>query len=245
MFELPTEKIIASEINPKFLILYGKPKSGKTSILTGLDKCLIIDLEGGTDYYDAMSVKAKTLNDLKQIYEALAKNPGYYNFIAIDTGTALEDMVMPRACAIYKNTPMGKNWSGKDIRELPQGAGYLYLRMAFEEVIDLFLGVSKYFILTGHLKDKYVEKNGTETASFELDLTGRLKSIISAKSDAIGYLYRKGTGGRETWINFQANDNIICGARPNHLKNKEIMIAQSDEQGTMTYHWDKIYLPNN
>lgn len=242
MIVLPTEKIQPSEINPKFLILYGKPKSGKTSILAGLDKCLIIDLENGTDYYNAFSVKAKHLDDLAEIRTALANNPDLYDYVAIDTGTALEDMIMPLAIALYKMTPLGKNYKGVDLRELPQGAGYLYIRQAFKQVIDGFRKVSKYFILTGHLKDKYIDKDGTETQSFELDLTGRLKSIISAESDAIGYVYRKGVKGNQTWLNFIANESVVCGARPNHLKNKEILIAESDAQGNITYFWDKVYL---
>jgi len=239
---LPTEKVLASEVNPRFLILFGKPKSGKTKILTGLPKCLIIDLEDGTDYYDALVVKAKTLEDLLEIRNALAANPELYDYIAMDTGTALEELVMPLAIQLYKNTPLGKNYKGTDVRELAQGAGYLYIREAYKQVIDSFRKVSKYFILIGHLKDKYIEKEGTESVQFELDLTGKLKSITSAESDAIGYVYRKGKNGSETWVNFVANENIVCGARPNHLKNKEILIAQSDESGNITYFWDKIYL---
>ena len=53
---LPNEKTKASRINPKKIILFGKPKIGKTTALSQLDNCLILDLEGGTSYVDALKI---------------------------------------------------------------------------------------------------------------------------------------------------------------------------------------------
>ena len=47
MIELPTKKVEAKVSNPRFLILGGKPKAGKTSCAAALENNLIIDLEGG------------------------------------------------------------------------------------------------------------------------------------------------------------------------------------------------------
>lgn len=137
---------------------------------------------------------------------------------------------------------MGKNYKGTDVRELANGAGYLYEREAFKQVINGFKNTCKYFILTGHLKDKYLEKEGVEIMSVEMDLTGKLKSIMSADADAIGYLYRTGKKSNETRISFKANESVICGARCNHLSNQDILLAESDSDGKITYHWDQIYL---
>ena len=43
MLILPTEKNIPKVQNPRFLILFGKPKAGKTTLLSMLEGCLIID----------------------------------------------------------------------------------------------------------------------------------------------------------------------------------------------------------
>ena len=45
MIVLPTEKVKAKVKNPRFLILFGKPKSGKTTIASQLDSNLIIRSE--------------------------------------------------------------------------------------------------------------------------------------------------------------------------------------------------------
>ena len=61
---LPTEKIPAVSTNPKYLILYGSPKAGKTSCLAQLENNLIIDLEGGSTFIDAMAIQGRSIEDL-------------------------------------------------------------------------------------------------------------------------------------------------------------------------------------
>ena len=56
--ELPKTKVKASRKSPKNMIIYGPPKIGKTTVLSQLDDCLIIDLEDGSDMVDALKVKA-------------------------------------------------------------------------------------------------------------------------------------------------------------------------------------------
>ena len=66
MLILPTEKNIPKVQNPRFLILFGKPKAGKTTLLSMLEGCLIVDLEGGSEFLEALSIQARTINDLAE-----------------------------------------------------------------------------------------------------------------------------------------------------------------------------------
>ena len=54
----------ASRKSPKNMIIYGPPKIGKTTVLSQLDDCLIIDLEQGSDMVDALKVKVNNLKEL-------------------------------------------------------------------------------------------------------------------------------------------------------------------------------------
>ena len=56
MIELPSSKIKATRVNPKKLILFSKPKVGKTEMLSALDNCLLIDLEDGSEFVNAMKI---------------------------------------------------------------------------------------------------------------------------------------------------------------------------------------------
>lgn len=72
-----------------------------------------------------------------------------------------------------------------------------------------------------------------------LALTGRMSSILCSKMDAVGYLYRK---ENKTIINFATSEALLCGTRSDHLKNKEIVVAESDESGKISTDWSKIFI---
>lgn len=243
-FTLPTAPVKALRQSPKNLIIFSKPKVGKTSLLAALPNCLILDLENGTDYVDAMKIKASSIEDIREIGREIKAAGCPYEFIALDTMTALEDMCVPYAEQLYSATPMGKNWftEGKpkygNILNMPNGAGYPWLRQAFTKVVDYVKTLAPHVILVGHIKDTLLEKNGAEFTALDLDLTGKLKRISSSQSDAIGYLYRK---GEQNILSFKTTDEVACGARPEHLRNQEIVISEMTETGMKT-NWDKIYV---
>lgn len=241
---LPTGKIPAVSTNPKYLILYGMPKAGKTSALAQLEDNLIIDLEGGSLFVDAMAIQARTIEDLGKIAQAIrAKNTevghNFYKHITIDNATRLEDICMSYACTLYRKTELGKNWKGDDVTTLARGAGYKYLRDAVKKVIDMFKDLCDEFILVGHVKDSITEKDGQEVNAKEIDLVGKLGRIVCGLADAVGYVYRK---ENETHISFKGGDgDSVLEARATHIAGKDIVIATGNEDGTITTYWDRIY----
>lgn len=244
---LPTARSKPDVKNPKNLIIFSKPKTGKTSLIAALDNCLLIDLEKGSDYVSAMKMKAESIEDIKKIGKAIKKAGNPYKFIAVDTITALEEMCIPYAEQLYSQSPMGKNWfaenGGKakygNILGLPEGSGYYWLRIGFIKVIDYIMTWAPHIILLGHVKDTMLEKDGVNVSIKELDLTGKLKRITTSNSDAIAYLYRKGD---QNILSFKTADDVGCGARPEHLKNAEIVISEIDENGEYITHWDKVFI---
>lgn len=199
MIELPTKRREAQNYNPKLLVLFGKPKSGKSTLMASLEDNLIIDLEDGYRALSVMSVLARNVSTLFEIRQALqdkASKEGKlpYKYITIDNATRLEELALPYAAHLYRtSTQLGASWgllkdpknpllnakdkNGKpipdpnaDVRLLPQGAGYLYLRKAVRELIDMFKPFCETLILVGHVKDKQIQKNGTEMNEMSIDL---------------------------------------------------------------------------
>jgi hypothetical protein len=243
---LPTTKVPATSTNPQYLILYGLPKAGKTSALAQLEGNLIIDLEGGSKFIDALAIQARTINDLGEIAQAIrAKNAevghNFYKRITIDNATRLEDICMGYACTLYRKTELGKNWKGDDVTTLARGAGYKYLRDAVKKVIDMFKDLCDEFILVGHVKDSITEKDGQEVNAKEIDLVGKLGKIVCGMADAVGYVYRK---DNETHISFKSGgDGTVMEARAKHIAGKDIVIATGNDDGTITTYWDRVYKP--
>lgn len=244
---LPLTPIKSTTQSPKNLIIFSKPKAGKTTILSKLDNCLILDLEDGSDYVDALKIKARSVQDIVNIGKAIKEAGFPYKYIAIDTVTALEEICVNYAEELYSKSPMGKNWyiaadGGKakygNILNLPDGGGYKWLKQAFEKILGYIEKLAPRIILVGHVKDIFLAKEGAEFTSADLDLTGKLKRSASSDSDAIGYLFRK---KNQTIISFKSSDEVACGARPDHLRGKEIVISEEID-GTVYTYWDRIYL---
>lgn len=251
--ELPKKKTDIVRRDPKTMIIFGQPKTGKTTVLAALDNCLMIDLEEGSDFVSALKIDVvkeardkkvapiMVLNDvIKSIKKANEKNGGYvYKYLAIDTVTALEDMVLPVAAKMYKDTPIGRNWVGTDVTTLPNGAGYRYTREALTKVIDALKEITDTLIILGHVKDKLVERDGEEMGERGLDLVGKMPAILCSKVDAIGYIYRD---ENKTILNFKSSESLVVGARSEHLKGKQLVVAESDEDGSIKIDWSQIFI---
>lgn len=235
---LPTTKVKAERVNPKRIVIYSKPKTGKTTAFAGLDNNLILDLENGTEYVDALKVKIGSLQELLDVGKAVKEAGKPYQFVTVDTVTALEEMIMPLAIKLYRQTPMGKNFDGDTVTTLPNGAGYLYIRQAFFQVLDFIDTLAPTIILSGHIKDKQVDDKGELVMSANIDLTGKIRSLICANADAIGYMYRK---GNKTILSFKTNEEVTCGARPEHLRNEEIVVSEMVDN-VLTTSWDKVFI---
>ena len=126
---------------------------------------------------------------------------------------------------------MGKAYQGTDVRTLPNGSGYLYLRQAVRKVIDMLKSLCDTFILIAHVREKMINKDGEELSEMSIDLTGKLGDILCGEADAIGY------------VSFEGGENTIREARAQHLRGKKIVVATSNENNEVTVDMTKIFLP--
>jgi len=250
-FVLPMAPIEATVTNPINLIIFSKPKTGKTTLVAGLKKALILDFERGSRYVSAMKLEVTSIDDVKAIGKKIKEAGFPYDYIVIDTCTALEEMCVDYAEELYSKVPIGKNWFEPDregvtgkatygtILNMPKGAGYYWLREAYSKVVSYIGTWAPNLIQLAHVKDAELGKEGGEFTALDLDLTGKIKRIASGKSDAIGYLYRK---GNQNILSFVTSEKVLYGARPTHLGNKQIVLSELNDDGTFEYHWDKIYI---
>jgi len=256
MIELPVEKIKATRINPKKIVIFSKPKIGKSTAISMLPNCLLIDLEDGSNFVDAVKISVMDIareqnvtpiNALKQVIEQIkeankAKGDFVYKYGAIDTVSSLEEMVMPIALNLYKQTSMGRNFQGDDVRKLPNGAGYQYTREALWIVLEELEECFDTLIILGHTRDRIIEKNGKEMNERGLSLMGLSATILCGQVDAVGYMYREEGKESKTMVNFKPSESLASGSRSEHLKNKIITLLESNDEGVITDHWDQIFI---
>lgn len=197
-------------------------------------------MENGSTYVDALKIKINSLKELKETVKAIKEAGKPYKYITIDTITAVEEMAKPLAITLYQNSPMfsPKYADVKDVTQLPNGSGWSFLRQGVEMLVDLVASATDNLIICGHVKDTALSE-GVDGSVKDLDLGGKLKRILSAKSDAIGFVHRDEDSN--LCIQFGTNGEVLTGARPAHLANKDIVVAERNEDGTFTPHWERIY----
>ncbi len=255
-FELPTTVSKPTITEPRFMLIYSSPKVGKSSSLMQLPKSLLIDLESGSGFYEGtaldipkMSVELNKhpivlLKELAIKIEEANKQNGspIYDFITIDSATILEEYANLLATKNYKNSTIGKNFTGKNVvNELPQGSGFVWSREAFEELYTPFTKLAgKCFILVVHTKDAVINKNGKDINTSDLNLTGKSKIITSSKADGIALMYRSKVEG-ENILSFKGSEtDITIGCRLPYLSQKEFIISKK-ENDKLTTNWNLIF----
>ena len=208
-------------INPSSLLLYGAPKVGKTSMLSSLDDCLIIDTEKGArmieGYIQEVNSRDELINTLIDIKDSKDIS---YKYIAIDTIDKVAEWAERRVC---------EEEGVKSIADLAFGKGYGLVREKVTKTVSAFKEVAEHLIIIGHRKVAYAVTEGNPIVVPEsLDLTGKLKNVIMSSCDAIGYVYRNDK--EDLMVSFKANEAIEAGSRCAHLKGKEVK-----------FEWKNIY----
>jgi hypothetical protein len=241
---LLNEKPEKADENPAILCLYGLPKVGKTTDgLAKLDKCLILDIDipHGTRHIDFSNLNSNAirLNNIQEFSEALQelknltdKKQNPYKYIAIDSITQLEKWSIIKATEVWRRSPVyshAKQSKYQTVIELPDGAGYYWLRKVFFSYIDYLTEFCDRVILIGHVNLADINKETKNVDASELALLGKSKLGITSMADATGYLYRN-ESDEKLMITFKAIGNNSSGARFEHLRGQKF-----------GFSWDKIY----
>ena len=214
------EKRKAISINPKLLLLYGAPKVGKTSMLSKLNDCLIIDTEHGANMIEGYIESVSNRDELLELLIELKESKDVkYKYIALDTIDKIAEWAERRVC---------EEEQVRALADLAFGKGYGLMREKVSKTIEAFSCVTEHLIIVGHRKAAYAVTEGNPIVIPEsLDMTGKLKNIIMSMSDAIGYVFRDED---KLKVSFQANEAIEAGSRCEHLKGKII-----------DFKWNQIY----
>ena len=200
------------------MLLYGPPKVGKTTMLSKLDNCLIIDTENGSSMVEGYIEKVNNRQELINLVKE-AKDGHDYKYFAIDTIDKVVDWAEKAVCQEYE-VP--------SIADLSFGKGYALTREKVMGTIHNLKSCVDHLIVIGHRKVARAIVDGKAIVEPEsLDITGKLKNMIMSDCDAIGYVHREED---KLTISFKANEAVEAGSRCEHLKGQII-----------DFDWSEIY----
>ena len=218
IFSLEPSKI-SRDLKGKFLLIYGQPKTGKSTFGSQLPRSLFLNFEQGTNALAGIrSVPILRWGDFKKVLSQLRKPQAreMYDSIVVDTAS-----IAWQLCEKYICQREGVD----SIRDIPWGQGWGMLRNEFSECwreITL-LGFGILFI--AHSKDKPTEmrdEDGNEITAVAPDLPNQCYTIINSIVDIIGYLQvqMNNDGTSERFLYTRSTPTVFAGSRYQYLAPK-------------------------
>lgn len=204
-FSFPQELSIP-DMEMRSCILYGLPKCGKTTILSKLPNCLIIDTENGSNKVSGLIKKipqdkgpVSKMQWLDKFADELLRAGKPYDYVAIDTFTEVSELSEWSGTFKYMNSIQGSSFNrekdgfGKPIKQgmmlkpsdpdydsvhnLPEGFGYRFSREDTIKMFQKYMDVAKKCVFfICHVEDKLVGGGDTRI---------RLKEEVSPKQLAL------------------------------------------------------------
>tara|TARA_R100000750_G_C2336653_1_gene92370 strand:+ start:659 stop:1375 length:717 start_codon:yes stop_codon:yes gene_type:complete len=225
----PTSSREVKTVNPHILLLYGPPKIGKTTMLSKLDGCLIVDTEKGSHMIKGLIAEVNSYEEFKsfiaEAYEHRKEWGITERYLAVDTIDKLVDWIEQEIVANHNNEHQQKiEYFG----DLAYGKGYAIQRDKITKIINHLEMITKYIIIVGHRKLGSTDEAGLVSPQ-SLDLTGKLKNMLMSRSDAIGYVFRDDDENLK--ISFKSDGTLEAGSRCKHLRGKVV-----------DFEWDNIYI---
>ncbi len=270
MFNLPQEEAEFSNLMPTRLVLGSHQGTGKTTAVSLLPNTIVLDLESGATGYGGLHFNFKKQMELwnsknpqaqlnlvgalnmfiATIKEANAKSKdGFaYDFLAIDTTTALQVIAYMKATSMFKKSVIGQGMIKKGVEivdvvsELAEGGGYLWAHKAWVELTESFKDLTRYGIIyLGHTKQGALLKNGQNLSARDLDIVGKAKLDLLRDCQASGFLYRQDEN--TVMVSFKSDErDLTTKSRCAHLANKEFVFSKLDPStGNLTVYWNLIY----
>jgi hypothetical protein len=189
-----------AQMNPNSIILFGKEKCGKTTALSQLEDCLIIDTERGSLKVEALAMQVPDnmgpvgkMNWLKKVARKLKEEGKPYKRIAIDTLSEVDQWAEWSGTYRYMNSVQGKSFNRvkdergnpikggafldptsddyQSVHSLPDGHGYRWSRQEMMEIVDLFMdAAAECVIFVCHVQDKFIPLKDTTDAVIPKEL---------------------------------------------------------------------------
>lgn len=218
IFSLEPSKI-SRDLKGKFLLIYGQPKTGKSTFGSQLPRSLFLNFEQGTNALAGIrSVPILRWTDFKKVLTQLRKPQAreMYDSIVVDTASIAWQLCEKYIC----------QREGVDtIRDVPWGGGWNMLKAEFSECwreITL-LGFGILFI--AHSKERPTEmkdEDGNAITAVAPDLPNNAYTIINSIVDIIGYLQvqMNPDGTSQRYLYTRSTPTVFAGSRYQYLAPK-------------------------
>lgn len=201
---------VSRDLKGYTVLLYGQPKTGKTTTAAKFPKALLLAFETG--YLAIPGVMAAPMNkwsEFKQVLKQLKSDEAHeaYANIIIDTADIAYDL-----CEKYICDQNGVS----SINEIPYGQGWNKAMKEFDEALRSIPQMGYGLVMISHSQDKtFKDENGEEYNQIVPTLGNKPRLVVDRMSDIIGYAHpvEDEDGKTHTILYMRGTPRFVAGSR--------------------------------
>ena len=200
---------VSRDLRGYSVLLYGEPKSGKTTTATKFPNHLILGFEKGWNAIPgAMAMTINSWSDFKKILKQLKTDEVKAKFetIIIDTADIAYDYCEKHICNVNGVSKIG---------DIPYGQGYTLVGKEFDECLRLIVQLNYGLVIISHSTDKtFTNEKNEEYTQIVPTLGNKARLICQRMCDLIGYSRTIQTeGGLESRLYLRGTPRYVAGSR--------------------------------
>lgn len=210
------KNVISRDLKGKYVLLYGKPKSGKTTAACSFPDAVLLAFEKGYNAIgNAYPFDINKWSDFKMALRDLEDQRAKERFktVIIDTISICWEMCEKYICQ--------QNGVQK-IADIPWGGGYTACKKEFETSIRRITQLGYGVVLIAHSASR-VEKtaDGSDIEIISPDLPKRAAEVCNGIVDIIGYIGNEWVNGeRKRWLYTRETPTLFAGSRFKYMPDK-------------------------
>ena len=210
------KNIISRDLKGKYVLLYGKPKSGKTTAACSFPDAVLLAFEKGYNAIgNAYPFDINKWSDFKLALRDLEdpRSKERFKTVIIDTVSICWEMCEKYICQ--------QNGVQK-IADIPWGGGYTACKKEFETSIRRITQLGYGVVLIAHSASR-VEKtaDGSDIEIISPDLPKRAAEVCNGIVDIIGYIGNEWVNGeRKRWLYTRETPTLFAGSRFKYMPDK-------------------------
>lgn len=210
------KNVISRDLKGKYVLLYGKPKSGKTTAACSFPDAVLLAFEKGYNAIgNAFPYDVNKWSDFKVALRDLEdqRSKDRFKTVIIDTVSICWEMCEKFIC---------QQNSVQKIGDIPWGAGYTACKKEFETSIRRITQLGYGVVLIAHSASR-VEKtaDGSDIEIISPDLPKRAAEVCNGIVDIIGYIGNEWVNGeRKRWLYTRETPTLFAGSRFKYMPDK-------------------------
>lgn len=210
------KNVISRDLKGKYVLLYGKPKSGKTTAACSFPDAVLLAFEKGYNAIgNAFPYDVNKWSDFKMALRDLEdqRSKDRFKTVIIDTVSICWEMCEKYIC---------QQNSVQKIGDIPWGAGYTSCKKEFETSIRRITQLGYGVVLIAHSAAR-IEKtaDGSDIEIISPDLPKRAAEVCNGIVDIIGYIGNEWVNGeRKRWLYTRETPTLFAGSRFKYMPDK-------------------------